>query len=131
WASVAILFGVIGFIVARFGEQDAGHAYENFLLVIGYWITPYLGVVFTDYALRRGRFDVARLYHPTGGRSRGLIPMLAGIGISIPFWNRGLWAGPIAMAFPYLGDLSFIVGFVVAAVVYYGLARGKLAAAAS
>ena len=50
---------MIGFIVARFGEQDAGHSYENFLLVIGYWITPYLGVIFTDYWLRRGKFDVA------------------------------------------------------------------------
>jgi NCS1 nucleoside transporter family len=128
-ASVAILFGVIGFIVARFGEQDSGHAYENFLLVIGYWITPYLGVVFTDYALRRGRFDIARLYHPTGGRSDGLIAMLAGIVVSIPFWNQSLWAGPIAMAFPYLGDLSFIVGFMVAAAVYAVLARGKIVAA--
>jgi len=47
------VFGVIGFFVARSGEHDAGHAYENFLLVIGYWITPYLGVILTDYWLPR------------------------------------------------------------------------------
>jgi len=33
---VAVLFGVIGYLVARAGEVDAGHAYENFLLLIGY-----------------------------------------------------------------------------------------------
>lgn len=128
-ASVAILFGVIGFIVARFGEQDAGHAYENFLLVIGYWITPYLGVIFMDYWMRRGKFNVAALYHPTGGRPDGLIAMVVGIIASEPFWNQSFWLGWFAKDHAALGDLSFIVGFVVAGVVYFVLARGKLVAA--
>jgi purine-cytosine permease-like protein len=127
-AILAIVFGVIGFFVARSGERDAGHAYENFLLVIGYWLTPYLGVIFTDYWLRRGRFREEEFYDPRNTRVTGLIAMLAGIVVSIPFWNQSLWHGPFVDAFPQLGDLSFIVGFVVAAVVYAVLARGKLAA---
>ena len=50
-----------------------------------------------------------------------LVMLPAGIIVSIPFWNQSLWVGPIAMAFPWLGDLSFIVGFVVAAAVYFVL----------
>jgi len=125
-AILAIAFGIIGFFVARAGETDAGHAYENFLLVIGYWITPYLGVIFTDYWLRRGRFDEAQFYDTGNTKITGLIAMVAGIVVSIPFWNQSLYLGPIPKALPQLGDLTFIVGFVVAAAVYWALARGKL-----
>jgi purine-cytosine permease-like protein len=48
--------------------------------------------------------------------------MLAGILVSVPFWNQTLWHGPVVDALPQLGDLSFLVGFVVAAGVYYALA---------
>ena len=51
----ALGFGVIGFVVAITGLNDAGAKYESFLLVIAYWIGPWLGVVFTDQALRRGQ----------------------------------------------------------------------------
>jgi purine-cytosine permease-like protein len=128
-AMLAIAFGVIGFFVARTGEFDAGHSYENFLLMIGYWVTPYLGVVFLDYWLRRGLFHEEILYDTSREWSAGPIAMLAGIVVSIPFWNQSLWHGPFVDLFPQLGDLSFIVGFVVAAGVYFVLARGKLAAA--
>ena len=50
--------------------------------------------------------------------------MAAGILVSVPFWNQALWHGPVVDALPQLGDLSFIVGFVVATVVYYALNRG-------
>src|SRR5439155_14251386 len=101
-ASVALLFGVIGFIVARFGEQDAGHSYENFLLVIGYWITPYLGVILADYWLRRGRFDEAELYDRDRNPASGLVAMVVGILASVPFWNQALWHGPVVDALPQL-----------------------------
>ena len=39
-AIVALGFGAIGFVLAAFGLMDAGASYENFLLVISYWIAP-------------------------------------------------------------------------------------------
>ncbi|HKN99753.1 MAG TPA: cytosine permease, partial [Pseudonocardiaceae bacterium] len=39
-ALVALVFGVIGFFLAWSGLQDAGSKYENFLLIIAYWIGP-------------------------------------------------------------------------------------------
>ena len=53
-AIVALGFGVIGFFIAWSALADAGTKYENFLLVIAYWIAPWLGVVLTDRLLRRG-----------------------------------------------------------------------------
>ena len=52
-AIVALVFGVIGFIVALTGLHDAGTKYNNFLLVIAYWIAPWLAVMFCDQFLRR------------------------------------------------------------------------------
>ena len=40
-AIVALASGVIGFIVAVFGLNNAGTKYEYFLLVIAYWIAPW------------------------------------------------------------------------------------------
>src|SRR5205085_10775996 len=47
-AVTAVGFGVVGLVLAWSALQDAGARYENFLLVISYWIGPWLGVYFTD-----------------------------------------------------------------------------------
>ena len=44
-AVVAAAFGVVGFVIALLALGDAAHSYEGFLLVIVYWIGPWLGVV--------------------------------------------------------------------------------------
>src|SRR6266852_6512881 len=70
-AIVAIVFGVAGFFLALSGLHDAGTKYNNFLLVIAYWIGPWLGVFFADQYLRRRKqvdgylFD--RPHNPWGG----------------------------------------------------------------
>src|SRR6516225_10041133 len=52
-AIVALMAGVIGFVVAITGLHDAGAKYTDFLLIIAYWIAPWLAVVFCDQFLRR------------------------------------------------------------------------------
>ena len=47
-AIVALGFGAIGFFVAWSGLHDAGTKYNNFLLIIAYWIAPWLAVMFCD-----------------------------------------------------------------------------------
>jgi nucleobase:cation symporter-1, NCS1 family len=126
-AVVAVIFGAIGFLVARAGEVDAGHSYENFLLLIGYWITPFLGVILTDYWLRRGQFDEREFFDTRHNTIAGVVAMAGGIIISIPFWNQTLWHGPVVDAFPHLGDLSFIVGFLVASLIYFALSPKRAA----
>ncbi len=123
-ALVAVVFGVIGFLLAWSGLKDAGEKYENFLLIIAYWIGPWLGVVFTDQFLRRGRRVDTLLYAKWYQNWAGPIAMLAGIGVSIPlFSNQTDFTGEVAKNVPALGDITFLVGFVVAVLVYAALYR--------
>ena len=61
-ALVTVFFGVAGFLIARWALADAAASYEAFLLIIAYWIGPWLGVVFADQYLRRGQKIAGFLY---------------------------------------------------------------------
>ncbi len=129
-AVVAVGTGALGFLVAVVaGSSGITGTYENFLLLIAYWITPFLAVVLVDYWLRRGRYDEAVFFDPAYRPWKGVVAMLAGIVASIPFWNQKIFLGPVASSHPELGDLSFFVGFAVAAIVHYVLNRGLRQAA--
>lgn len=117
-ALAAVVFGAAGLVVALFGLNDV-NKYENFLLIIAYWIGPWLAVVFTDQFLRRRGDLVAMLYDRRHVSWAGPVAMLAGMAVSIPlFSNQTEYVGYLAKHHPGLGDLTFEVGFVVAAVVY-------------
>ncbi|WP_433803851.1 purine-cytosine permease family protein [Actinomycetospora sp. CA-084318] len=122
------VFGVLGFVVALLGLADAGHAYEGFLLIIAYWIGPWLAVVFVDRWLRRGSGE--ELLFDTSYRNHaGPVAMLAGIVVSILlFANQTSFTGLVASAVPQVGDIAFEVGFLVAAAVYWLLRRRATAA---
>ena len=118
----ALGFGLIGFVVALTGLDDAGAKYESFLLVIAYWIGPWLGVVFVDQALRRGRPADQFLYDKAYANWAGPIAMLSGMLISILlFSNQTRFVGYVARQSSSFGDIAFEVGFLVAAAVYFGL----------
>src|ERR1700674_4057652 len=56
-AMLAILAGVIGYFGGLVLEsRGVASQYTNFLLLISYWIAPWLAVMFTDYWLRRGDY---------------------------------------------------------------------------
>ena len=121
-ALVAVVFGVIGFLLAWSGLHDAGSKYENFLLIIAYWIGPWLGVMFTDQFLRRGQRIDGLLYAKWYQNWAGPIAMLIGIVVSILlFSNQTDFTGFVAKRVPGLGDIAFLVGFVLAAAIYAGL----------
>ena len=67
-AIVALGFGTIGFFLAWSGLHDAGTKYENFLLIIAYWIAPWLAVYFCDMLLRKDP-DETLLFSTSGGRT--------------------------------------------------------------
>jgi len=118
-AIVALGFGSIGFVVAVTGLHNAGSDYENFLLVISYWIGPWLGVFFADWALRRGQRVDGFLFDRKRNPWAGAVAMLIGMGISIwLFSNQTEYVGLIAKHHPGIGDLTFEVGFLLSAVLY-------------
>ena len=118
----AVVFGAIGLVIGLLLQANVGPGtkYENFLLLITYWITPFLAVVITDYLLHRGRYPEA-VFYDTGHRNwKGFIAMLAGIVATFPFWDQGdpIPLGWVAKNYPQFGDLSFFAGGIVATVVY-------------
>jgi purine-cytosine permease-like protein len=118
-AIVALGFGSIGFVVAGTGLHNAATDYENFLLVISYWIGPWLGVFFADWVLRRGRRVDGFLFDRKHNPWAGAVAMLIGMGISIwLFSNQTEYVGLIPKHHPSVGDLTFEVGFLLSAVLY-------------
>ncbi len=96
--------------------------FENYLLVITYWIGPWAAIVLVDWYRRRGRFDARRVVgfaHLPSGRN-ALLALVVGFVVSIPFFNQTLYEGPAAQA---LGgaDVTYVVGFVVAGLLYWFL----------
>jgi nucleobase:cation symporter-1, NCS1 family len=118
-AIVAIVFGIVGFFLALSGLHDAGTKYNNFLLVIAYWIGPWLGVFFTDQLLRRGRrvdgFLFDRKHNPWAGFAAMAIAMAVSIYL---FANQTDYVGVVPKHVASAGDLTFEVGFVLAALLY-------------
>jgi nucleobase:cation symporter-1, NCS1 family len=123
-AALAVIVGVIGFLggVILQAQVAPGSKYESFLLLISYWIAPWLAVVFVDYWLRRGNYgDESMFYDSKYNRWQGVVAMAAGLVISVYLFANvfGLYIGPIPTNNPDVGDITFIVGFVITAVLYY------------
>ena len=118
-AASAVLFGVIGFLVAWWALKDAASSYENFLLIIAYWIGPWLGVVFVDQFLRRGHDVRPLLYDRSHANWWGLISFaIAVVGSILLFANQTEFHGYVAKHAPSVGDITFFVGFGIAAILY-------------
>ncbi|MFW0787274.1 cytosine permease [Gordonia sp. CPCC 206044] len=127
-ALVSVFFGVVGFLVAWWALADAAESYEAFLLLVAYWIGPWLGVVFADRLLRREPPSLTLLYDPRyanwGGFASFVIALLGSV---LLFCNQEKFVGYVARAVPELGDVGAFVGFASAFVLYLLLARSKVA----
>ncbi len=125
-ALVALGSGAIGLVLGLHFQADVGPGskYDNFLLAVSYWITPFLAVVFLDYFLfRHGRYDEHEFFDTRRRLWQAPLAMLVGIAASIPFWDQQPpFLGAYAKAHPGVGDLSFLVGFAVAGLAYLVLA---------
>lgn len=107
---MSLLVGGLGTILALVLAKSFISSYENFLFLIGYWIMPWIGVLLAGHLTHRRSRSAAF--------SAGFAAWLATIVICIPFYNQTMYTGMFAKAFPQCGDLTFIVSFVLAAVLY-------------
>jgi NCS1 family nucleobase:cation symporter-1 len=127
-AMLAILAGVIGYFGGLVLEsRGVASQYTNFLLLISYWIAPWLAVMFTDFWLRRGDYGDESMFYDTNYRRwQGFVAMAVGLVVSIGLFANvfGLYVAPIPTSYPQIGDVTFIVGFVITAVLYYVLDLG-------
>jgi NCS1 family nucleobase:cation symporter-1 len=128
---ISIVSGVIAsaFLFAFLQSGDFAHAFDNFMVAMVVWISPWAGVTLADfYLLRRGRIDIAELYAPPR-TSRygdvnwaGLIAFAIGL-IAAWAFQMGtitIMQGPLALATGGV-DLSWLTGTVAAGASYLAL----------
>lgn len=121
WISV-LLTGALGALLIYFRGWELAATYKNFLLLLSYWIAPWLGVMLCDYWYFRS--SPAK----SDGRSgwSGIVAFVCGLAISIPFMNSALYTGLLAA---YLGgaDISYWLSMLVSAGVYLIAIKGLIA----
>ena len=121
-AVIALVVGLAGLVVAIF-TLDHVEVYEGFLLLIAYWIGPWLGVVFADRVLdKTTTSDLTPFTSTRHVNLAGPIAMAIAMVVSIAlFSNQQLYVGVLVSAFPAIGDITFEVGFVLAFGLYAAL----------
>jgi NCS1 family nucleobase:cation symporter-1 len=125
WVSV-IAVGILGGLLALYGVNGLSGKYENFLLLISYWIGPWWAIVMVEFFLHPGR-ESRPQFHASLERTiawSGLVAFLVGVVVSIPFMNSSLYEGPVAKAL-HGADIAYYVGIVVAGTLYYVLSKGR------
>ena len=121
-AVIAIIAGVIGYFGGLYLESQGYQGkYEFFLLLISYWIAPWLAVVLIDYWLHKGDYGDESIFYDTKyQRWQGAAAMAIGLVVSVwLFSNNALYLGVVPKANPEFGDLTFIVGFILTGILYY------------
>lgn len=111
----AVLFALAAGAVAYLGANGYYSNYEDFLLLISYWVAPWIGIVLArSLPARRGFRTVAA----KTDRIKLFVVFLVGLAISVPFMDQTLYEGPIAKLLGG-GDIGYWVGLIVA----FGLTR--------
>ncbi len=105
-----------------------------FLSLMVIWLAPWTGVYVMDIYLRNSKYKGEDLLSDSGGLygSFGMPAIIAGLAGAIAATlctATALFTSPFAASVLGGGDLSIVAGFTVAAVLYWVLARGKIASA--
>jgi nucleobase:cation symporter-1, NCS1 family len=133
----AFVVAILGFLFTLYlNSGDFAGKFEGYLLFLSYWIAPWAAVVLVDWMLRGGRIDASRLTLFSGLPS-GLLALgslIIGFLVSLPF-QQSTFGEELHGSYPFLpinqisdnvlhfADFAYVVGFVVAAVVYWVGAR--------
>jgi NCS1 family nucleobase:cation symporter-1 len=123
WVMVAI-GGFVGFLLAQYGAANFGQFYQQFLLLLDYWITPWFGILAVDFfVLKRTTFaSISRIPNVSW---QAIASYLIGVLFSVAFIPSIAYVGYSGPVAPFLGgaDFSYFVSFLVATALYYALSR--------
>lgn len=114
-------------LLALLGRHSFLKSFEAFILFLLAVFTPWSAINLVDYYfITRSRYDVPSLSDPDGRYGRwnvtGIAVYLVGILVQMPFLSSTFYTGPLV---DRLGgaDISWIVGLIVPAALYYLCAR--------
>lgn len=129
----AFVVAVLGFLFTLYlNSGDFAGKFEGYLLFLSYWIAPWAAVILVDWVRRGGRIDANRLTRFAGLPSGlwALVSLVVGFVVSLPF-QQSTFGEQVHTNYPFLpinqisdnalhyADLAYVVGFVVAAAIYW------------
>lgn len=131
-ADLAIATLVAGITIFN---SDFNRLYSDFLSLLIVWLSPWLAIYLTDWALRRGRYDAPALLQNRGGRYwrsggvhvPGVVAQVAGMAAACLWIDTSAFVGPLSSRTSG-SDLSFFMGLIVGGAVYWLLARRSVRA---
>lgn len=128
-AAYIAVFILLSVLIALGASADFLDNFKNFVLTLLMVFTPWSAINLVDYYLvSKERVDIPALYDPAARYGRWNVVALGsyaiGVVVQIPFLAQTLYTGPITKA---LGgaDISWIVGLVVTAAIFYPLAKRR------
>ena len=118
-AIMVLLAGLVGGLLSYAGVQngDVAHQLDSFLLVVSYWVSPWIAVVVTERFMTKGSNAQQRALNPRNSWAGALAFVIATVFSIWGFAAQVLYTGPLASAWG-VGDLTAVVGFVVASALY-------------
>lgn len=123
-----IAIGVLSVVVALLIPTDYLNSFNNFVLLMLYFLVPWTAVNLVDfYAVRHGEYAITDIFRAEGVYGnwawRGLLAYGIGFVAMIPFFSLpGFYTGPMAKKLNE-ADVSFAIGLVIAGGLYYLLSR--------
>lgn len=121
----AVLVTVLAFfLILWLHSADTATRFLDVLLLIGYWIPPFVAIIVIDWVLRTRRatdlfVDVAAAVTPRRHAVAALVVFVLSYAAAMPFMNTSLIQGPVAAAW-HGADIAYFVNFFVAATLYGG-----------
>jgi NCS1 nucleoside transporter family len=131
---VALVAGIVGYVVTIYFvfQPSFAKAFDNWMISLLLWMSPWAGVVFADfYLVRKGRIDVDELYREPERSAYGdvnwgaIVAFVVGLiaGWSVEDGLVPALQGPISTKLLGGADLSWLVGIVVAGGLYLAIGR--------
>ena len=125
-AGILFIF-VVGTILACLSSAHFYSSFENFIGVLLFFFVPWSAINLVDYYLvKHGRYDVQSFFKPDGiyGEFQwwACLCYVITLAVQVPFLDQLFYVGPLVK--PLGGaDISWIVGFGVASLLYLAGAR--------
>lgn len=134
-ALMVALAGLVGGLISYLGvvNGDVAHQLDSFLLVVSYWVSPWIAVVLTERILSRGKNAGERALSPKNSWA-GVTAFVLAASFSIwGFASQVLYTGPLAIALHHVTldngaivdvpDLAALVGFILASTLFVLFSR--------
>lgn len=124
-ARAVLAASAIGLALAVAGSSNFALFYQDFLLTLDYWITPWIAVMVGGFFISRAMPKPGTW---AGVRWRALLAYLAGLLVSVPFMNLTSYGIPYEGVFAAMwggADVSYFVSFIAALFIYAVFASGR------